>query len=281
MKREPFRIEPLQGAPAPVIYDSPHSGRTYPPDFDHVIDLATLRQAEDTHVEALFMHVATQGSPLLHALFPRTWIDVNRALEDIDLDLIDGDWPLPVGSTERGLRGPGLVWSHIGVDGPIYARRLRPEDVLRRIYYCWRPYHEALARLIEGAHALHGRVYHVSCHSMPAFGRAAGREEPLPRPDFCIGDLDGTTCEGDFVRFVRDRLIAAGYQVAVNDPFKGAEVIRRHSDPARGRHSLQLEVNQRLYLDERTRVRNGFFGKLKRDLERLTGEIAEWAWGRG
>ena len=82
-----------------------------------------------------------------------------------------------------------------------------------------------------------------------------------------LGDRDGTTCEGDLVRHVRDTLRELGYQVAINDPYKGAELLRRYGRPADGRHSLQIEINRRLYMDEQTRARNGFYGKLTRDLD--------------
>ena len=262
---------------SPVVYDSPHSGRTYPPDFDHAIDMTVLRQAEDTHVEALFGHVPQQGSPLLYALFPRTYIDVNRAIEDMDVALIEGDWPLPAAPTEFTAQGIGLIWRDIGVDGPVYARKLKPDEVLKRIYFCWRPYHARLAQLIDAAHARFGVSYHVNCHSMPSREAGAGGDPRSPRTDFVLGDRDGTTCEGDFVRHVRDVLAGQGYKVAINDPYKGAELLRRFADPAGRRHGLQIEINRRLYMDEQTRARNGFFNKLKNDLETLTGAIAAYA----
>ena len=37
-----------------------------------------------------------------------------------------------------------------------------------------------------------------------------------------------------------------------NHPYKGVELVRRYSDPAGGCHSIQLEINRRLYMDEQT-----------------------------
>ena len=278
--RDTHRVDPPLAALSPVVYDSPHSGRTYPLDFDHAIDLTALRQAEDTHVEALFGHVTQLGSPLLYALFPRTYIDVNRAIEDLDTNLINGEWPLPVAPTEFTRQGIGLIWRDIGVDGPIYARKLKPDEVLKRIYFCWRPYHERLGQLIVAAHARFGVSYQINCHSMPSRDEGAAEDPRAPRTDFVLGDLDGTTCESDLVRHVRDVLIGQGYKVAINEPYKGAEILRRYGKPTERRHSLQLEVNRRLYMDEQTRARNGYFGKLKKDLEVLTGTIAEYALDR-
>ena len=275
--KETLRVEPPLVALSPVVYDSPHSGRTYPMDFDHAIDLSVLRQAEDTHVEALFAHVPQLGSPLLYALMPRTYIDVNRAIEELDTEMLDGPWELPVVPTEATRQGIGLIWRHVGIDGPIYARKLKPEEVLRRIFYCWKPYHERLGQLIDQAHERFGVSYHVNCHSMPSRPEGVGDDSRAPRVDFVLGDRDGTTSEGDFVRLVRDTLRELGYQVTVNDPYKGAELLRRFADPAAGRHSLQIEINRRLYMDETTRARNGFFTKLTRDLEHLTRTIADYA----
>ena len=32
--------------------------------------------------------------------------------------------------------------------------------------------------------------------------------------------------------------------------YKGVEIVRRYGNPAAGRHSLQIEINRRLYMDE-------------------------------
>jgi N-formylglutamate deformylase len=86
--------------------------------------------------------------------------------------------------------------------------------------------------------------------------------------------------EGDFVRHVRDVLRELGYQVAINEPYQGAELLRRFSSPQAGRHSLQIEVNRRLYMDETTRARNGFFAKLCNDMEALNRAIADYAFSK-
>jgi N-formylglutamate deformylase len=40
--------------------------------------------------------------------------------------------------------------------------------------------------------------------------------------------------------------------VAINDPYRGADIVRAHGDPARGRCSVQIEINRALYMDEST-----------------------------
>ncbi|MEM1431131.1 MAG: N-formylglutamate amidohydrolase, partial [Pseudomonadota bacterium] len=163
-------LAPL-GPPAPLVFDSPHSGSIYPADFDHVIDRMTLRRSEDAHVDELFAHVVGFGAQFVHALFPRVYIDPNRKEDDLDLSMIEGDWPHPVTPSFKTIdRGVGLIWRDMRAYGPIYGAKLSAASVEARIERYWRPYHEALAAAIDGAHARFGRVIHVNCHSMASMG---------------------------------------------------------------------------------------------------------------
>lgn len=279
--QEPFRIIAPTIDPVPVVFDSPHSGSIYPDDFDHSIDRMLLRQAEDAHVEELFAPVATLGAPLLHALFPRSYIDPNRAGTDIDVTMIDGDWPGPVEPSSKTLeRGAGLIWRLMRGAGALYDRPLTIAEVHHRIDTCWRPYHDALATLIADTHARHGVSYHVDCHSMPAMGDANSEDGPVARPDFIVGDRDGTTCEPGFTALIADHLRGAGYHVTINDPYKGVELVCRHADPAAGRHSVQLEINRRLFMDEVTLAKTGGYQTMEGVLMTLNRAIVQYATGR-
>ena len=67
-----------------------------------------------------------------------------------------------------------------------------------------------------------------------------------------------------------------GYDVRVNDPYKGVELVRAYSNPAEGRMSLQLEINKRLYMDEATRIRNPNFETLQRQLLELVDAVLDY-----
>ena len=51
----------------PLIFDSPHSGNTYPKDFFHITTFEKLRQAEDSYVDELYSDVSKLGAVLLKA----------------------------------------------------------------------------------------------------------------------------------------------------------------------------------------------------------------------
>ncbi len=266
------------GAEVPVIFDSPHSGTVYPEDFGFAIDYQVLRKGEDTFVHELFDAAPANGAHLLEAHFPRTYIDPNRPEDDIDEKLLNAPWPGPLNPGIKTKSGIGLVWRLAFETVPIYGRILSIGEVQNRIETYHRPYHGTLDESVASLKKHFGKVWHINCHSMPALSDARSPEGPgIARPDFCLGDRDGTTAEPGFVRFVFDFLKAKGYNVAINDPYKGVELVRRYGDPANGSNSLQIEINRRLHINEDTREKNENFARLKADVDALVGAICGYA----
>ena len=258
----------------PLVLDSPHSGTQYPEDFRHALDPAVLRRAEDTHVEKLYDFAPALGVAWIEALFPRSYIDVNRNTTEVDIEMLDGEWAHPVETDPAALQkvrlGKGLIWRLTDEGVPLYDRSLTPEEVRSRIGQCWDPYHAAVASAVDAAHARHGYSIHVNCHSMPAVASSHATGQPgQVHADFVVGDRDGTTAHPRLSQLVCEHLRSLGYDVAYNDPYKGVELVRRHSDPARHRHAVQVEVNRKLYMDEETLQPNAGFDKLRRDLRSL------------
>jgi len=279
------QASPPSGAlSAPVVLDSPHSGAQYPDTFTPRVPLSDLRRVEDAFVDELFGDAPACGAVLLAAEFPRSFIDPNRAVDDLDLSMIDGAWPYPVAPSEKSRLGHGLIWRSCPSERPMYDRPLPVEEVARRIEGYWRPYHEALQDALEAAYARFGAVWHVNCHSMPASsspsiaGRLPGRA--ARRADFVLGDRDGTTCAPGFTDFVRAELEEMGYTVRINDPYRGAELVRAYGKPGQDRHSLQIEINRGLYMREAALEKTDGFSTLKRDLARLTQAICDYGLGQ-
>jgi len=267
-------------APLPLVLDSPHSGTSYPADFDHLPSRAIVRRAEDTHVETLFGCAPDAGATLVEALFPRAYIDPNRHLSDMDPAVLEEPWPGPIALSRKTELGIGLVWRLAQGGVPMYARPLSVADVERRIALYYEPYHAAVAAALDERHRHFGAVWHLNCHSMPAVGDVMSDDPGRERAEFVLGDRDGTTCEPEFTAFVGATLSAMGYEVAVNDPYKGVELVRKHGRPAERRHSLQIEINRRLYMDEVSRARTAGFGALQADIVRLVEALADYVRAR-
>jgi N-formylglutamate amidohydrolase len=104
---------------------------------------------------------------------------------------------------------------------------------------------------------------------MPAEGDINADDPGRARADFVLGDRDATTCAPEFTAFVAATLGAMGYEVAINDPYKGVELVRKFGRPHERRHSLQIEINRRLYMNEATLAKLDGFATLRRNLDRL------------
>jgi N-formylglutamate deformylase len=266
----PYVLSLPDQAAGPLFLDSPHSGIDYPADFRPAADALRLRQAEDTHVDLLYANAPSKGIPLLCATFPRSYLDANRSLEDIDDALLDRPWPGPKQSSSKTRLGKGLVWRVLDTGEAIYDRTLTVEEVQQRIARCYIPYYAQLETLATRAVRDHGIAWHINCHSMPSEAAPFATEHPgLQHPDFVVGDRDGTTCDTRFTDLVERVLKEMGYTVWRNHPYKGVEIVRTLGQPAQRRHSLQLEINRKLYMDEQTLERTDGFAPLQRNLDQL------------
>ena len=112
--------------------------------------------------------------------------------------------------------------------------------------------------------------------SSQATSGALGQINPFSSPDFVLGDRNGTSCDINFTHGIRDFLKGLGYKVAINDPYKGVELVKRYSDPARGRHSLQIEINRALYMNEETFEKSKNYKKLKADITKIIEFCGEY-----
>ena len=269
-----FRRHDPVVAPLPLVLDSPHSGSDYPADFKHLPPRKVVRQAEDSYVDELYAMAPEVGATLVEALFPRSYIDPNRSLADIDPALLSAPWPGPLTPSRKTELGIGLVWRLAQGGVPMYSRKLSVNEVQERIARYYKPYHDAVVEALDERHRQFGAVWHLNCHSMPAVGDVMSDDPGRERAQFVLGDRDGTTCEPELTSFVASTLRTMGYTVAINDPYKGVELVRRHGRPAERRHSLQIEINRRLYLDEKTLVKHEGFARLQVNLRRMLDALA-------
>lgn len=262
----------------PLVFDSPHSGTVYPDDFNHACEQPLLEWTEDKYVDELYQSAANFGAALLCAEFPRSYIDVNRCAMDIDEELLEGSWPHEFNASPRSHAGIGLIRRLIKPSTPLYARTLSAQEIQSRINTYYRPYHDILEGLLNDAHATHGQVWHINCHSMQSQGAfSGGAYQHGQNADFVLGDRDGTSCNLDFTHAIRDCLKRMGYRVAINDPYKGVELVRRYSAPASGRHSIQIEISKSLYMNEETFEKSRSFTSFQKDIEKLIAFCADYA----
>lgn len=270
----PVIVHGPQGSPLPLLFDSPHSGFVVPPHMTPAAPPEALATSCDAYVDELYARATGHGCTLIAATFPRWMIDPNRARDDIDPELLDAPWPGQTAVSDKSRSGMGLI-RRLALPGvPVHGRKFTIAEVEALIRDYYDPYHDAVRSQLDTLHARFGGVWHVDCHSMKSRGNAMNVDAGQARPDFVISDREGSTSEPGFIAYAVDTLRGLGYRVNVNNPYKGAELVRRYSSPAANRHSIQIEVNRALYMDEATRERHQGFDLLAANLERMTLALA-------
>ena len=242
-----FVVQNPNIASTPLVLDSPHSGLQEPPDFAYACAKAELQKGTDYWVDDLVSGVCTHGGTLLKALVARSYIDLNRSLAEFDPALC-AETTFDLGPQSARVRfGMGLLRRLVRPNEPVYNRKLSRAEIRHRIEHYYTPYYAILRDLLDAAFEKHGQVLHINCHSTPSRllnGQAL--------PDIILGDRDGQTCGHVWRDVVANYLRGAGLSVAINNPYKGVELVRRFANPKIGRHSLQLEINKKLYMCEKT-----------------------------
>ncbi len=274
----PFEIDAPPRQIAAVVFASPHSGSVYPDAFvcASKLDRLTLRRSEDAFVDELFAAAPSAGAPLLKALFPRAFVDPNREAYELDPTMFGETLPEFVNTASpRVAAGLGTIARVVASGAEIYLGKLSFAEARTRIEHLYRPYHAAIARLLDETRARFGHALLVDCHSMPSVGGPMDRDPGKRRVDFVLGDCHGASCAPRLVDHVERWLRARGYTAARNDPYAGGFCTRHYGRPADGRQAMQIEINRALYMDE-TRIERGRdFPRLAADMSALIAFLAE------
>jgi len=273
-----FTLTLRDPAPVPVLLAVPHAGRAYPAEFAEIMrnQAAACVRLEDRFVDLVAEAVARETrAALLVAHAPRAMVDLNRAPDDIDWDMVVG------GPSERRVRhaagrrarsGLGLVPRRLPGLGELWRRRLAYDDLAARIEHVHQPYHAALAAGLERLRDRWGAALLIDLHSMPPLGPKRGHD---PAPDFVIGDRFGASCDAALSAAAFDHFTVAGRRVAHNRPYAGGYVLDRHGASTRGVHAMQVEICRSTYLDAQLREPGPGLAAVARVLAGLVRRMAE------
>jgi N-formylglutamate amidohydrolase len=260
----------------PVIFASPHSGRTYPANFLAAarLDPLSLRRSEDSFVDDLFSAAPEHGAPLLCATFPRAFCDANREPWELDPAMFADQLPPWVNTTSARVgAGLGTIARIVASGETIYRGKLSFAEAERRVRFFWQPFHDTLDALIAGTRAVFGACLLIDCHSMPSHGtgRTGGKV------DFVLGDAHGTACNPLVTQSVERTLINLGYIVRRNDPYAGGYITRHYGRPREHVHVMQIEIARELYMDEARIERLPAFPAIRQDMTALIETIVRIA----
>lgn len=274
----PFEVFEPDALAAPIIFNSPHSGCIYPPDFiaGSRLDPLTLRRSEDCYVDELFGDVARLGTTMMRANFPRAFLDVNREAYELDPLMFADALPDYVNTgSVRVAGGLGTIARVVSETEEIYREPLTFAEADTRIRTLHLPYHKCLVDLLMRTRKAFGVVLLVDCHSMPSTIPAAAGSDSAVRPDIIIGDRYGSSCSCEIVDMVEHTLTGMGYTVARNRPYAGGFITQTYGRPVQALHALQLEINRALYMDETNLEKHAGFYSLSEDICALVANLIE------
>ncbi|MEX1661085.1 N-formylglutamate amidohydrolase [Thioclava sp. 15-R06ZXC-3] len=242
-----FTLLPPQSAQTAVIFASPHSGAHYPESLQRrsVLNMMQLRSSEDAFVDRLLASAPRYGAAVIAAQYPRAWVDLNRAEDELDSALIAG--------LERSHPGPrvaaglGVIPRVVSGGRAIYRGKIAQIEVAARLNHVWRPYHAALGNLLTQTHQRQGQAILIDVHSMPseALDSLGAR-----RPRIVLGDRYGASAARPLVAQIESVFAAEGLAVSRNTPFAGAYITQRYGRPRDNIHVVQIEIDRALYMDE-------------------------------
>lgn len=275
-----FRLDQPRRVTSSVVVASPHSGRHYPPAFlrASVLDERTIRSSEDAFMDLLVAAAPALGAPLLAAEWPRAYLDLNRAEDELDPGVIEGVGR--VVQTPRINSGLGVVPRVVANGRAIYRGKLTQAEAQARIEQIWRPYHTTLDGLLSQARTDFGKAVLLDFHSMPHEALDAVARPGTPRPQVVLGDRFGASADGDIVDVLEDGFLSAGLVVSRNAPFAGAYVTQRYGRPAKGYHAIQIEIDRSLYMNEHMVRPNANFDAMKRVIGQVLGRVINALPGR-
>ena len=273
----PFHLSrPGPDAPcgAGLVAASPHSGRNYGGAFlaRTVLDRRNVRSSEDAFMDELLAGAPACGVPLLAADVPRAIIDLNRAAEELD--------PAVVRDVPRGAANPrvssglGVIPRVVAQGRAIYSGKISRAEAATRIDTVWRPYHAALAGLMDEAVDQAGRALLLDFHSMPHEAIESSSQKGRV-PEVVLGDRFGASASAEIVDMVEAVFVDLGFRVVRNVPFAGAYILQAHGRPAEGRHAIQVEIDRALYMDEVRLERNAQFGAMRNLLTEAVARVRD------
>jgi N-formylglutamate deformylase len=265
----PFSVIDPLAEETPVIVEIPHAGLWL--DGPSLATLAapgrSIGRDADLWVDELYANSPQFGASMIVAHVSRYVVDLNRSEKDVDVESVEG---APVNA--RATRG--IVWRLTSEGARVLDAPLSRRELDRRLDTYYRPYHQAIAALIERKRSRFGYAILIAAHSMPSVGRATHGDPQAHRADVVPGTRGRTSAGAPFIEAVDAHARSSGFSVAHDDPYQGGFTTLHYGRPAQGAHVVQVELARRLYMDEASLQKSASFDRMRAFCEALVARVA-------
>ena len=235
----------------PLIVTIPHSGEKVPPQTPWLKALPEeiLMCDVDRYVDFLYEpSLQRLYVPYVKTEWHRYAADLNRIPEDVDASSVLGN------ATPAGTHARGFHWVITTYKQQVMPQPMSVESHKELVELIYNPFHEGIRKLYSDLHAKgFKKTFHIDAHSMPSVGTSEHRDPGELRADIVVSDSKGKSCDPRFKDLVIAAYVTAGFKVGYNWPYFGGRVTEQYGVPARDQHTLQVEMNRALYMDEKTK----------------------------
>ncbi len=234
----------------PLFLSIPHSGEKIPPEVHWLTHLpeVTLMRDVDRYVDQLYQKAILESKlPTVIAEWHRYVVDLNRLPDQYDASAVNGA-KLPAGKEPKGLHWSVTTFDEVLISEPM-SQELH-QDLVKSYY---QPFHDSIIKLQQQIIGQFGQVFHLDLHSMPSVGTELHPDPGETRAEIVVSDFHGKSAKPEFKEIVMTTLQEVGFQVAYNWPYIGGGITRMYGKPDENKHTIQIEINRQLYMNEETK----------------------------
>ncbi|WP_163835965.1 N-formylglutamate amidohydrolase [Spartinivicinus ruber] len=225
----------------PILISVPHCGTLLTKDFTESVADTDILNLPDTDwfVNELYDFAIPLGIPLIHAVYSRYVIDLNRQL------------PGEKSLYTKKSRVTELVPLYSFDGRPIYKEGMEPSEseISRRVEKYYHPYYQKISQVLTALRQQFPLVMLYDGHSIKGQVKSI---QSAPFADYMPANRQGVTCPNEFIQCAEDIIRSHHCTYSSNGPFQGGNITRHFCNHQSGIISFQMEISQRLYMDETT-----------------------------
>jgi N-formylglutamate amidohydrolase len=232
----------------PILITVPHAGNIYPDLFikNLKINLCEVRRIEDYQSNKILDQIDEQMADIIIAQCSRAVVDLNRSRNAIDHSMFTQVFEHePVSEKQMIKYGLGVFPNKI-FGKTILKSPLPFSYAIHMLEQYYDPFHKSLNKQIMYLNNTFGFCYHIDLHTMPSKALLNFKKEP----DIVLGDNFGKSCSIELINYFQNVFQKNVFTVEVNNPYAGGFITRNYGNPSKGVHTIQIEINRKIYMDE-------------------------------
>ena len=258
----------------PFFVSIPHSGEKVPSEVSWLLGLKeeTLMRDVDRYVDVLYKPIIEKlDLTAIKTQWHRYVVDLNRKPDEFDQDAVMG------ASQKSGCQTKEIHWSQTTQKEVLIKTPMSIELHQQLVNQYYEPLHNSLKNIKKKIMGSFGVVYHLDLHSMPSKGTELHPDPGESRAEIVVSDQHGTSANSDFKDRVMEAFQKAGFQVGYNWPYIGGGITKTYGEPEKGIHTVQIELNRALYMNEETKkLSEEKLEKIQAQLGSAIEEIYHW-----